>query len=232
MAGVALVNYDFREYPDRELMMMNVADRVASQLRQALKNDDRASLAVPGGTTPGPIFDTLSGVDLHWDRIDVMLTDERWVAEDSPRSNTRLLRERLLVDQAAAARLVPLYGGTATPEDSIAGLAEAVEALLPLSVVVLGMGDDMHTASLFPEADLLDEALGAQAPTLLPMRAPGAPEPRITMSARVLNGAMSKHLVITGAAKREALERAAKLNDGRQAPVSAVLRDMTVHWAE
>ncbi|WP_298494420.1 6-phosphogluconolactonase [uncultured Maritimibacter sp.] len=226
------MNYDFREYPDRELMMMDIADRVASELRQALRNGERASIAVPGGTTPGPIFDTLSGVDLHWDRLDVMLTDERWVPEDSPRSNTRLLRERLLVDKAAAARLVPLYDGTDAPEESLDRLSQGIDALLPLSVVVLGMGDDMHTASLFPEADLLDEALSAQAPTLLAMRAPGAPEPRITMSARVLNGAMSKHLVITGAAKREALERAAKLNDARQAPVSAVLKDTTVHWAE
>lgn len=226
------MNYDFREYPDRELMMMDIADRVASELRQALRNGERASIAVPGGTTPGPIFDTLSGVDLHWDRIDVMLTDERWVPEDSPRSNTRLLRERLLVDKAAAARLVPLYDGTDAPEESLDRLSQGIEALLPLSVVVLGMGDDMHTASLFPKADLLDEALSAQAPTLLAMRAPGAPEPRITMSARVLNGAMSKHLVITGMAKREALERAAKLNDARQAPVSAVLKDTTVHWAE
>ncbi|MBV7409962.1 6-phosphogluconolactonase [Maritimibacter sp. DP1N21-5] len=226
------MKHDFREYPDREMMMMGIADRIASDLRQALQNDDRASIAVPGGTTPGPIFDTLSGVDLHWDRIDVLLTDERWVPEDSPRSNTRLLRDRFFVDKASDARLVPLYGGTETPEDSLAQLSEAVEAVLPLSVVLLGMGEDMHTASLFPGADKLDEALDPHAPALLPMRAPGAPEARITLTARVLNDAMSKHLVITGAAKREALERAVKLNDPAQAPVSAVLRDMVVHWAE
>lgn len=226
------MSYDFKAYPDRELMMMDLADVIAGELRAALQHEDRVSLAVPGGTTPGPIFDTLSAVDLDWHRVDVMLTDERWVPEDSERSNTRLLRERLFVDKAAKARLLPLYGGTETPEGSIQDLIEAIKPILPLSVVLLGMGADMHTASLFPGADRLEDALAHRAPVLMPMRAAGAPEPRVTMTARVLNGAMSKHLVITGADKREALEHAAKIKDVHEAPVHAVLKDMTVHWAE
>jgi 6-phosphogluconolactonase len=226
------VTYELKEYPDRELMMMDLADLIATELRGTLRNEDRASLAVPGGTTPGPIFDTLSGLHLDWDRVDVMLTDERWVSEDSDRSNTRLLKSRLFRDEAAAAHLVPLYGGTDTPEESLDALSGAVEAALPLSVVLLGMGADMHTASLFPGADRLEEALSPKAPALLPMRADGAPEPRITLSARVLNGAMSKHIVITGAAKREALEKAAKTRDPMEAPVKAVLKGTVVHWAE
>ncbi|MZR12946.1 6-phosphogluconolactonase [Maritimibacter sp. DP07] len=226
------MTYELKEYPDRELMMMDLADLIASELRRALSQDDRASLAVPGGSTPGPIFDTLSAVHLDWDRVDVMLTDERWVPEDSDRSNTRLLKTRLFRDRAEAAHLVPLYGDTKTPEESLDRLSEGVEAALPLSVVLLGMGTDMHTASLFPGADRLDEALSARAPALVAMRADGAPEPRVTLSARVLNDAMSKHLVITGAAKREALERAAKTKDAHAAPVRSVLKDIVVHWAE
>ncbi|HBZ44658.1 MAG TPA: 6-phosphogluconolactonase [Maritimibacter sp.] len=226
------MTFDFREYPDREMMMMDLADRIASELRGTLAREDRASLAVPGGTTPGPVFDTLSGVHLDWDRIDVMLTDERWVPETSDRSNTRLLRDRLFVDGAANARMVPLYGGTETPEESIDTLIQGVDACTPLSVVLLGMGTDMHTASLFPGADRLTQALSQRAPALMPMRAPGAPEPRITLTARVLNGAMSKHLLITGVEKRDALEKAAKMKDTEAAPVAAVLKDMVVHWAE
>ena len=93
------------------------------------------------------------------------------------------------------------------------------------------MGADMHTASLFPGADRLDDALRARAPALMPMRAKGAPEPRITLTVPVLNGALSKHLVITGDEKREALERAANSKDVRAAPVQSVLKDMVVHWA-
>ncbi|MAM60338.1 6-phosphogluconolactonase [Maritimibacter sp. UBA3975] len=226
------MTYELKEYPDRELMMMDLADLIATELRGTLRHEDRASLAVPGGTTPGPIFDTLSALHLDWDRVDVMLTDERWVPEDSDRSNTRLLKNRLFRDAAQAARLVPLYGGTDTPEESLDALSAGVEAALPLSVVLLGMGADMHTASLFPGADRLEEALSPRAPALLPMRAEGAPEPRITLTARVLNGAMSKHIVITGDAKREALEKAAKTRDSMEAPVKAVLKGAVVHWAQ
>lgn len=220
----------FIEYADAELMMMDLADTLASQLRQALALGERASLAVPGGTTPGPIFDSLCAVDIDWSRVDIMLTDERWVPESSERSNTRLLRQRLLTNRAAAARLVPLYADAPTPEEKLDELEAGVAATLPLSVVLLGMGADMHTASIFPGADRLDDALNGSA-LLVPMRAPGAPEPRMTLSAAVLNGAMSRHIVIIGAAKRDALERAKTLSPA-EAPVAAVLKGATIHWAE
>jgi 6-phosphogluconolactonase len=221
---------DLIEYPDAELMMMRLADVLASQIKQALLTQDRASLAVPGGTTPGPIFDTLCAVDLDWSRVDVLLTDERWVPETSDRSNTALLRRRLLVNRAAAARLIPLYADAQAPEDRLADLAAGLEPVLPLSVVLLGMGADMHTASLFAGADQLELALTGDAP-LVAMRAPGAPEPRITLSAVVLNAAMRRHIVIVGAEKRAALDQAQGL-DPQDAPVAAVLKDTTVHWAE
>ena len=83
------------EYPDSEMMMIDLADTLASELKNALLVNDFASFAVPGGTTPGPIFDSLCAVDLDWARVHVMLTDERWVPETSDRSNTKLLRQRL-----------------------------------------------------------------------------------------------------------------------------------------
>jgi 6-phosphogluconolactonase len=96
--------------------------------------------------------------------------------------------------------------------------------------MLLGMGADMHTASIFPGADQLDLALNGD-DRLVAMRAPGAPEPRITLSAKVLKSAMSRHIVIIGAEKREALERARHLTP-EEAPVAAVLNGATVHWAE
>ena len=221
---------DLIEYPDAEMMMMDIADTLASELRTCLAQHDHASFAVPGGTTPGPIFDSLCATHLDWSRIHVMLTDERWVPEDHERSNTRLLRQRLLTDQAAAAVYVPLYADAPTPEDALPELAAGLGPELPISVLLLGMGADMHTASIFPGADRLEEALTTDAP-LVPMRAPGAPEPRVTLSASVLKGAMSRHIVITGTKKREALERAQTLPP-TEAPVAAVLRGATVHWAE
>lgn len=217
-------------YADSEMMMIEVAQRLASELRQALQSRGTASIAVPGGTTPGPIFDTLSAVDLDWPSVSVLLTDERWVPEDSPRSNTRLVRNRLLTGRAAGATLVPLHADAATPEEAIPALATAIAPVLPLTTCLLGMGDDMHTASIFPGADNLAEALAGDV-ILVPMRAPGAEEPRLTLSAAILNRAISRHLVIVGPAKREALDRARTLPP-EEAPVAAILKGAVVHWAE
>jgi 6-phosphogluconolactonase len=218
-------------YPDRDMMMLDVANQLAAELSATLRSQDRATLSVPGGTTPGPVFDVLSGVDLGWHRVSVLLNDERWVPESSDRSNTRLLRSRLLQGAAAAATLVPMYADAPTPEDRLAELADGITPHLPISVLLLGMGADMHTASLFPGADHLAQALAADAPPLMALRASGAGEPRITLTAPVLRAAMSIHILITGTEKRAALEKAQHL-DPMMAPVRTVLSHATVHWAD
>lgn len=218
-------------YPDRDMMMMQLANRIAGDLKNCLLQHEHASFSVPGGTTPGPIFDSLSAASLEWDRVHVFLNDERWVPESSERSNTRLLRERLLVGPAAEAVYLPLHADTETPEEGIPALAKALEGELPISVLLLGMGADMHTASIFPGADKLDAALAPDAPILVPMRASGAPEPRVTLAGHVLAGAMTTHVVITGAEKRAAIERAEGLPP-RDAPIATVLKNATVHWAD
>lgn len=221
----------FVDYPDRDLMMAAVADAVASDLRLALQQNARVSLTVPGGTTPGPVFDILAGLSLDWDRVTVMPNDERWVPEDHERSNARLIRKRLIRGHAAGANYVSLYADAPEPEQAMDRVAAAVSPHLPLSVALLGMGTDLHTASLFPGGDRLAEALAADAPVVLPMRAPGAGEARVTLTARVLQDAMAIHLLITGADKKRALETV----DARtveEAPVRALLANATVHWAE
>ncbi|MEP4198131.1 MAG: 6-phosphogluconolactonase [Aliishimia sp.] len=217
-------------YPDRDALNMGLADELASSLRNALMLGNDVTMAVPGGTTPGPIFDLLSAVSIDWARIKVMLTDERWVPEDHERSNTALLRKRLLVDNAAEAQMIPLYGD-GVPEDVLPSLSAAIEPRLPLSIVLLGMGGDMHTASLFPGAPGLDAALAADAPALCLLDPEGQPDRRVSLSARVLNGALDKHLVIIGPEKRAALDAAVKLTP-HEAPVQAVLQNLHVHWAE
>lgn len=218
-------------YPDREMLMLGLANILAGQLADFLRRDGKATLSVPGGTTPGPIFDTLSGVDLDWANVAVVLNDERWVPESSERSNTRLLRDRLIRGRAAQARLVPLYAPAEDPEEALAALEDGLRPYLPISVLLLGMGADMHTASLFPGADRLEEALSSSAPILLPMRAEAAGEARITLTAPTLREAFNIHLLITGTEKREALDRAMTLTP-MEAPVRAVLDNATVHWAE
>ncbi|WP_444431354.1 6-phosphogluconolactonase [Rhodobacter capsulatus] len=187
------------------------------------------TLCVPGGTTPGPVFDILSGLDLDWARVWVMLNDERWVDETSPRSNTALLRNRLL----RGLRRWPIWCRFTPPPQRprrLEELSHGVRSALPLTVLMLGMGADMHTASLFPGADRLAEALAPDAPPVMALRAEAAGEPRITLTAPVLRAAMHCHLLITGAEKRAALERAASLPE-TEAPVRIVLSNATIHWA-
>ena len=222
---------EFVAYPDRDMLALSLADRIAGQLGQYLRTNPSATLCVPGGTTPGPVFDTLSGADLDWGRVTVFLNDERWVGGDHPRSNTRLLHRYLLKDRAAAANYVDLYTGDATPEEALPALEAALKPHLPITVLLLGMGNDMHTASLFPGGDRLAEALAADAPTVLPMRASNAGEPRVTLTRPVLTRAINIHVMITGPEKRAALEAAQKL-DPTEAPIRTVLDMATVHWAD
>ncbi len=218
------------EYPDAEMMMMDLANRLAGELTNHLLRHDFASIAVPGGTTPGPMFDSLSAAALEWDRVRVMLTDERRVPATSPRSNERLVRQRLLTGPAAAARFVSYL-----PQGDIVGapigdLARLVIPELPLSIVVLGMGADMHTASIFPNSPDLTEALTTSAP-LVAVQPPDGLEPRLSLSMAALTGAMACHILIIGPEKRAALDRALTLSP-QEAPVAALLPHATVHWAE
>jgi len=216
------------EYADFEMLIIDLAHALAGEINNALFHEDRITIALPGGTTPGPLYDDLCGATLDWDRIRVMPTDERLVPPDHPRSNEGMIRARLLTGAAAHARFVGLRPGA----DGMAGLTERVKRTLPLSILVLGMGDDMHTASLFPDSPELDLALKSDAPPVMQVTSPGQPEPRMTLTAPVLQEAMVTHILITGAEKRAALERAQQLADPRRAPICTVLKNATVHWTE
>ncbi|WP_299627457.1 6-phosphogluconolactonase [uncultured Tateyamaria sp.] len=218
------------EYADREMLAIDLANVLAGDLKNCLLVHPWASFVVPGGTTPGPIFDGLCAADLEWDRVHVMLSDERWVPEDHERSNAGLLKERLFVNRAASARFVPFHMEGETPETAAPLLSAKLADEMPISLLLLGMGADMHTASLFPGATDLAAMLADDAPLVVPVSVAGQ-EPRISFSGPALAGAMAKHLVIFGQEKREALERARTL-DPQEAPIAAVLDGMTVHWAE
>ncbi|WP_146345583.1 6-phosphogluconolactonase [Falsiphaeobacter marinintestinus] len=219
------------EYADRDMLVIDVANTLAGELKSALLHQDTVSLAVPGGTTPGPVFDALCAADLDWDRVHVFPTDERWVPQDHPRSNAQLICSRLLVNRASTAQFLPLYAPAETPDEVLPGIEALLAPELPISVLLLGMGDDMHTASMFPGARGLAEALSPDARILSVLHPDNQPETRVSLSARVLDGAVSKHLVIFGAQKRTALERAMTLPP-EDAPIQAVLSDLIVHWAE
>ncbi|PZQ52588.1 MAG: 6-phosphogluconolactonase [Rhodovulum sulfidophilum] len=222
-------------YPDRDTLMRGLAELVADQLRAALASKGRATLAVPGGTTPGPFLSALSEAELDWRDVTVMLTDERVVPEFSERSNTRLLRETLIQNEAAAAKLLHFHAAVSGIELVLDTIRARVAEALPLDVTVLGMGADMHTASLFPNAPELAEALSETAPDVVAVHPPDQPEARVTLSAPVLRGSDVIHILLTGPEKLAALDRALGAGPVAEAPIRAVLDapcPVTVHYAD
>ena len=211
-------------FPDGDAVAQALAQAVADDLRTALALRGQASIALSGGTTPRRFLQALSRQPLDWANVTVTLVDERWVDDRHERSNARLVKEYLLQDAAADARFVPLYRPAASPDEVLADVAAALPATL--DVVVLGMGGDGHTASFFPGGDRLADAMDpATTATVLPMRAPGAGEPRITLTLPVLRDAGRLYLHIEGGEKRQVLQQALSgQGAGAGYPIRAVLQ--------
>ena len=222
---------EFFSYGSRQDAIEALTAQLSDHLRDTLAKREKITFAVPGGSTPGPIFDALCQTDLDWSRVRVILGDERWVPPDTPRSNAKLVRERLFKHQAAKAEFIPFYEKAEHPEEVLEHVRDRVDTLLPLSVLLLGMGEDMHTASLFPGGNTLKAALEIPASSVFAMRADATQEPRVTLSAQALNSAQYKHLVIFGERKKNAFEAAKSLSPMR-APIRAMMEELIVHWAE
>jgi 6-phosphogluconolactonase len=176
---------------------------LAAQIAAVLERKG-GTLALPGGTTPGMLYDALARADAGWARATVTLTDERWVPPHSAASNARLLRKRLLVARARRARFVPLKTRHRTAALALGQLRARLAPCLPLAACVLGMGEDGHIASLFPGG--FDPS--ARTP-LLAIEAEGAAgaASRVSLSLRTILGARLVMVMIRGDAKRAALAR-------------------------
>ena len=202
-----------------------LADTIAQALTAALDMRGHASLVVSGGRSPIDFFHRLRGAALDWSRVWITLADERWLPDSDPASNAGLLRQHLLQGTASAAHFVPLWNNAATPAAAITERTAALASLpRPFDAMVLGMGEDGHTASLFPGAAGLAGALDPASTALLAaIDPPAAPHRRLSLTLSALLASRHIHLPLAGTAKRAVYTRALADCDPLRLPVAAVL---------
>jgi 6-phosphogluconolactonase len=200
----------------------------ADWLKAALAENKSAVIAVPGGRSPTPFFQTLAAADLDWASVRVTLTDERFVPEDSPESNFRLLRGAFLQGRASAAQFVMPGLSNTTLERAASEWDAQIRAAPAFDLVVLGMGEDGHFASLFPGSPALGEGLDLNADRYA-VAAPDKSPQRLSLTLRALTRTRRLAFLVSGAAKRDVIERALRNEAGSEyLPISILLRQSPV----
>lgn len=214
------------QFETNSALATQLAQKIAADLSGAIAKRGKATLALSGGSTPKPLLEHLSQLAIDWAKVTVTQVDERWLIETHADSNARLIKEHFLQNQAKAARFISMK----TPESSpFAAQTQANEKLVDfaqsIDAVVLGMGADGHTASFFPGADTLANALDpASELTCIAITPPAAPHPRMTLSLAALLRARHMYLHITGEQKLQVLEQAVSPGpDGDNLPIRRVL---------
>ncbi|MEM7569499.1 MAG: 6-phosphogluconolactonase [Pseudomonadota bacterium] len=220
-------------------MAEKMADVMEAQLRAAALENGRAVFAVSGGSTPRALHTALSLRDLEWQKVTTVLVDERWVPVGQPGSNEVFVLETLRQSKAKHVPIVGLYKPTPTPQEAVDAVRADIDRTAPrIDVLHLGMGLDGHTASWFPGADGLTEALETNervcAITAKQSAVTGALTQRMTLTLEAVTSAQHITLMLTGEDKRGVFSKA--LEDGpiEELPVRAILRarpDMWVCWA-
>jgi len=229
-----------RRFETRAELNQALAGEIVALMGDAVNAHGGASLVASGGTTPGPLYDLLCKMAAPWERVTVTLTDERWVGLDSPMSNARLIQARLIRDRASRTKFVGLKTANAEPELAEPDVDAALRAIArPFDLVLLGLGENGHTASLFPHGQGLVQALNLADPALARAIRPVAPDdpipPRMSLSLRAILDSRRIVLLFTGEAKWAVYRQALEAGDVEAMPVRAVLNQsqtpVQVWWA-
>jgi 6-phosphogluconolactonase len=229
--------YQINEFEQRQLLDEALADKVAALLTAALESKGKASIAVSGGSTPKGFFQALSKKKLAWQAITITLADERWVDIDSSDSNTKLVHEYLIQNEAVKAKFFYLKQGEILRDETLIDLNLAAnQQLLPLDVLILGMGEDGHTASLFPCSDEISQCLAKDSQALLKVTPKTAPHQRISFSFAALAQSKNTFLHISGISKKQVLAKAIAGQVCKEMPIRAFLQapniNTQVYWAK
>ncbi|WP_353108747.1 6-phosphogluconolactonase [Salinisphaera dokdonensis] len=225
------------EYPSRGTCAQALADALAERLREGIAKNGRATLVLSGGSSPIDLFERLALIELDWSRVTVLPSDERWVSSDHADSNEAALRQHLLYGPGNAARLFGLYRDAPTPGEALSDLNTALAELpRPFDAVVLGMGDDGHTASLFPDASNIEACLASDADCVVPDRPNDDGPARISLSLKRLLATRSLYLLFFGDDKRRVYDKACRPGPATEFPVRGVIQQddvpVDVYWSD
>ena len=229
--------HQLTEFSSRENLDNALATKVSDILADAIESRGRASIAVSGGSTPKGFFSVLSQSNIDWSKVTITLADERWVSIDSDASNTRLVHENLLQNKAAKANFFHLKQGEELTAETLADLNVAAKSnLLPLDVLILGMGEDGHTASLFPCSAEISAGLDtANESALLKVQPKTAPHQRISFTFASLIKSKNTFLHSCGEGKKTVLTQALNGSDEFEMPIRAFLQhpslNTQIFWA-
>ena len=225
-------NVTARDFNDTAQLATGLARDVATRLNGAIAANGQATLVVSGGRSPVAFFQALIQQPLDWSKVLVTLADERWVPVEHVDSNAGLLKRHLLTGKAAKARFLSLYRAAASLDAAALEADQALAELPGIDVLVLGMGDDGHTASLFPNSPNLAEGLDPQsARRCLPMLAPTVPHQRLSMTRALLARAGFTALSVQGPGKLATLRAALAGDDLSEMPIRAFLQDpLDIYW--
>jgi 6-phosphogluconolactonase len=215
-----------QRFADGESLARDLASQIAASLAAAVGARGLASLVVSGGRSPVRLFEILRTQPLDWSRVCIALADERWVSPQDAESNERLVRDVLLKDLAASARFLGLKNGAPTPDlGAVSAWETFARVPRPFDAVILGMGDDGHTASLFPHSPNLPSALNAAAAAgCVGMWSPAPPHPRLSLNLTALLDSRRVVLLIAGESKWRTYTAACATGPVEDMPVRAVLR--------
>jgi 6-phosphogluconolactonase len=223
-------NVELKRFGSAHALESEVASDIAAQLALAITARGQAGLLVSGGHSPAGLFEQLRTQPIDWDRVSIALVDERWVEPTDPGSNERFLRETLLRDAAAAARFCGLKNPAPSPDLGAAAAWHASARIpRPVDVTVLGMGDDGHTASLFPGSPNLKSALDLETPEgYVGLWSSSAPHARLSLNLRALLDSRRILIFLLGEAKLRTYAAACGPGPVEAMPVRAILRQQRV----
>lgn len=222
-------------FESKDELVTVFSQRIVDILAAAISKKGSASLVVSGGSTPLPLFKSLSMRDLDWSKVTICLADERWVDESHEASNTALVKKNLLSDKAASANFVSLTTEHSDAADAVDEVTSRfADVALPFDVVILGMGEDGHTASLFPCSDQIKQGLDTERSDMFIATQPTtAPHQRMSLTLKALISSSNVFLHLTGERKKEVLEDAIATSTELEKPVTAVCNRASVElvWA-